>query len=55
MNCKESGFDDRGLSVLSREETERERGGLGKGKKGSICHMLLGCVNEPTGLREPGR
>lgn len=44
------------LSALSGEEAKREReGGLGKGKKGLICHMLLGCVNEPTGLREPGR
>ncbi len=52
---KNQGLMTEALSVLSREETERERGGLGKGKKGSICHMLLGCVNEPTGLREPGR
>lgn len=39
------------LSALGGGERERKRGE----KKGSICHMLPGCVNEPTSLREPER
>lgn len=48
MKRKESGLDDRGF-ICSRRR--RERGG----EKGSICHMLPECVNEPTSLREPER